>query len=112
MKHIKYSESIHCPDCTGPVRMMDCHMQPKPFRGKYFMEFDCACVTCGKWFSASRDREYLQFAEREFCQKKGLAPVGLKKETKTAQPHTGKRKAAREAARAAAPEPELEEAHS
>jgi hypothetical protein len=87
--------------------MMDCRILSKPVKGKVFVEFDCVCVSCGKWFSASRDREYLQFAEREFCQKNGLPPTGLKKEVKTHQPLTKKRKAVVEAAK-----PELEEVHS
>lgn len=72
MKSMKYPESIHCEDCHSPVKMVDCRLLSKKVKGKTHVEFDLVCVACGKRFSASRDLEYLQYSEREFCWSKKI----------------------------------------
>ncbi len=75
MKAVKYPESINCEDCHSPVKMVDCRFLGKKVKGKTHVEFDLVCVACGKRFSTSRDWEYLQYSEREFCwSKKLVAP--------------------------------------
>jgi hypothetical protein len=75
MKHVKYPESIVCEECHSPVKMVDCRLLDKAVKGKTHVEFDTVCVACGKRFSVSRDLEYLQYSEREFCMAKNLVAV-------------------------------------
>jgi hypothetical protein len=70
MKLVKYPESIICEDCHSPVKMVDCRLLDKAVKGKTHVEFDTVCVACGRRFSVSRDLEYLQYSEREFCKTK------------------------------------------
>ncbi|MGH7738672.1 MAG: hypothetical protein ACREL1_00860 [bacterium] len=81
MKAVKYPESINCPDCHSPVKMVNCRFLSQKVKGKLHVEFDVVCVACGLRSSANRDWEYLQYSEREFCwSKKLVAPetVGSK----------------------------------
>jgi hypothetical protein len=73
MKAVKYPESIFCDACKEHVKMTNCRVLRTKSKGKTQVEFDYVCVSCGHRDSASRDSEYLQFSEREFCQAKGLA---------------------------------------
>ena len=72
MKPIKYPETIFCADCQEHVKMTNCRLLPQTAKSKIQVEFDYACVTCGQRNSAVRDLEFLQFSEREFCQKNGI----------------------------------------
>ncbi|HVM33564.1 MAG TPA: hypothetical protein VMU88_10550 [bacterium] len=74
MKPVKYPESIHCEECHSPVKMVDCRLLAKKVKGKTHVEFDTVCVACGLRFSVSRDLEYLQYSEREFCAVKKILP--------------------------------------
>lgn len=72
MKTIKYAQSIHCPSCEGSVKMVNGRvLQPKG-KGSLQVEIDFVCVDCGQRGSALREEQYLPYAEREFCQEKGL----------------------------------------
>ena len=72
MKAVKYPESIFCAECHEHVKMTNCRISSLKVRGRGQVEFDYACVSCGHRDSAVRDMEFLQFSEREFCQKSGL----------------------------------------
>jgi hypothetical protein len=72
MKPVKYPESIFCKVCNGHVKMLDCRTLDRKSKGHTQIEFDYVCVDCGARASATRDGEFLQFSEREFCQKQGL----------------------------------------
>ncbi len=72
MKQVKYPETIFCSECASHVKMTDCRVLDKKSKGKIMVEFDYVCVDCGSRGSASRESEYLQYSEREFCQAKGL----------------------------------------
>jgi hypothetical protein len=72
MKAVKYPETIFCSECHGHVKMLHCRVLERKSKGKVHVEFDFVCVDCGARASASRDAEYLQYSEREFCQSKGL----------------------------------------
>lgn len=76
MKLIKYPEFIHCSECRDHVKMTDCRVLDRKVKGKLQVEFDYVCITCGHRSSASRDWEYLQFSEREFCQQNGVGDFG------------------------------------
>jgi len=76
MKHVKYPESIFCHQCQDHVEMVDCKVLEKKVKGRLHIEFDYVCVSCGTRAAATRDWEYLQYSEREFCQKNGLADFG------------------------------------
>lgn len=76
MKQIKYPESIFCAQCQSHVEMRNCRMLTRKSKGKTQVEFDYLCVTCGHRASASRDWDYLQYSERDFCQSKGLVLAG------------------------------------
>ena len=84
MESTKYSESIFCEQCENNVKMTSCRSVATKSKGRTQVEFDYVCVDCGYRASAIRDMEYLQYSEREFCQKSGLAefkkkskPVGV-----------------------------------
>ena len=76
MKPVKYPESIFCAECREHVKMTDCRVLNQKAKGNIQVEFDYVCITCGHRASASRDWEFLQFSEREFCQKNGIADFG------------------------------------
>ena len=76
MRPFKYPESIVCAECNSHVKMVNCRLLEKKIKGKVHVEFDCVCISCGVRASTSRDFEYLQFSEREFCKSKGLEPAG------------------------------------
>ena len=76
MKLIKYPESILCSECRDHVKMTDCRVLERKVKGKLHIEFDYVCITCGHRSSASRDWEYLQFSEREYCQQNGVGDFG------------------------------------
>ncbi|HUO56884.1 MAG TPA: hypothetical protein VMV05_01790 [bacterium] len=84
MESSKYSESIFCEQCESHVKMTSCRSVPVKPKARPQVEFDYVCVDCGYRSSAVRDLEYLQYSEREFCQKNGLPefkkkskPVGV-----------------------------------
>jgi len=76
MKPVKYPESIVCDQCEEHVEMTDCRIMDRKTKGRVHVEFDYVCISCGHRASAHRDWEYLQYSEREFCQKNGLADFG------------------------------------
>ena len=76
MKPIKYPESIFCSQCSENVQMTDCRILDRKVKGKTLVEFDYVCISCGHRASASRDWEYLQFSEREFCRINGPGDFG------------------------------------
>jgi hypothetical protein len=76
MKQVKYPESIFCAQCQSPVEMRNCRMLARKSKGQAQVEIDYVCVTCGHRASATRDWDYLQFSERDFCQSKGLVLAG------------------------------------
>jgi hypothetical protein len=75
MKHVKYPESIFCQQCEENVEMVDCRVASVKAKGKTRVEFDYVCVDCGHRASVIREWELLQFSEREFCRKNGLAEL-------------------------------------
>jgi hypothetical protein len=58
-------------------------MLDRKVKGRPQVEFDYVCVGCGVRNSASRDWEYLQYSEREFCQSKGLVLAGTGQKVST-----------------------------
>jgi len=76
MKLIKYPESILCDECRDHVKMTDCRVLEKKLKGKLQIESDYVCISCCHRSSASRDWEYLQFSEREYCQQNGVGDFG------------------------------------
>lgn len=75
MKHVKYPESIFCQQCEENVEMVDCRVAASKSKSKVLVEIDYVCVDCGHRDSVVRDWELLQFSEREFCRKNGLASL-------------------------------------
>ena len=78
MKAVKYPESIFCAACEENVKMTDCRVANGKPKSKVQIEFDYVCVTCGHRASATRDWEFLQYSEREFCQKQGVPDFAAK----------------------------------
>ena len=72
MKQVKYPETIFCSTCSEHVKMTSCRLSGTKNQGRLQVEFDYVCVSCGHRDSAIRDLEFLQFSEREFCQKSGI----------------------------------------
>jgi len=78
MKPVKYPESIFCDVCSEHVQMVDCRISEPVAKKPIHIDFDYVCVSCGHRASASRNWEFLQFSEREFCQKSGVGSFGSK----------------------------------
>ena len=68
----EYAESIDCCECGGRVRFLHARVLKHHRLGLMHVEFETACVDCGRWDTSVRVVEELPKSERLFCRRAHL----------------------------------------